>query len=350
MLEDVIQHNLNLLPALALLIETKSVSEAARRMHITQSAMSRNLSLLRDALNDPILVRSGNITIVTPTAQQMLAALQVILGEASSIFENPFFEPGECTRNFRISASYTYTFHVLTEVLKVVHSMAPKMTLATMVNTNTTAEMLTTGNIDIYVGFLEDMPDSLNYGEMFTDQMYIVMRKDHPLARVPLDDLALLLDYPYIQLSGSALPNRKSHKLDKLFSRSGSPWLATTIPRTAFDVICRSDAFSFMTATEFAWSPELNELSCRPLPDPIRFSNKIIWPVFSDSSRSHRWLRERMITLTPRIMEKSSYCRNIDAAVCRSLAACGRQPDSLPSKLFSSRPDGKKASNNKTPS
>ena len=334
MAEHILQQNLNLLPSLAMLIETASVSEAARRMHITQSSMSRNLALLREALNDPILSQSGRKVTVTPTAQRLMPSLQLILGEASAVFENPSFEPADCTRHFRISASYTYTFHVLTGILRVVNKQAPRISLATLVNTNTTFEMLGSGEIDIYVGFLEDMPDTLRFGEMFVDQMYVVMRKDHPLAGVPLDDLSPLLDYPYIQLSGSALPNHAAIRTDEYFSRSTHPWITTTIPRTVFDVILRTDAFSFMTATEFVWSPELDELSCRPLPSPIRYSNKIIWPAFLESSRSHRWLREQMIELTPRILEASGYCTNLDSAVARSMDSCGRPLEAPPSRLF----------------
>ena len=51
--------DLNLIRALALLLETRSVTAAARRAGVTQSAMSRTLGRLRDAFADPLLVRTG---------------------------------------------------------------------------------------------------------------------------------------------------------------------------------------------------------------------------------------------------------------------------------------------------
>lgn len=337
MLHEVFQYNLNLLPSLAMLIETGSVSEAARRMHVTQSTMSRNLALLRDSLNDPILVRSGNATTATPMARRILPRLLLLLGEAGSIFENPFFEPATCMRHFRVSASYTYTSNVLTDILKKVHAEAPLMTLATLINTNSTIDRLTAGDIDIYVGFFEDVSDLLDFGEMFVDQMYIVTRKDHPLASVPMDkaaDLEKLLEYRYIQLSGSALPSNKSMKMDRYFSRKSFPWLTTTIPDTVFESLLHSDAFSFVTGTEFWLSKKLDALSCRPCPEPILFSNKIIWPAFASSSRSHRWLREIMLEMTSQVLDKKDFPKNVDSAVVRSLEACGRMPRVLPSTLF----------------
>ncbi|MCW8885823.1 MAG: LysR family transcriptional regulator, partial [Motiliproteus sp.] len=49
--------NLNLLRALATLLEEKNVTRAASRLHLTQSAMSRQLGQLRDYFDDPLLIR-----------------------------------------------------------------------------------------------------------------------------------------------------------------------------------------------------------------------------------------------------------------------------------------------------
>ena len=48
--------DLNLLVALNVLLEEGSVVGAARRMNLSAPAMSRTLTRIRDALNDPILV------------------------------------------------------------------------------------------------------------------------------------------------------------------------------------------------------------------------------------------------------------------------------------------------------
>ena len=50
--------DLNLLVALHVLIEEKSVSRAAQRLHVTQPAMSKTLNRLRDTFDDPLFARS----------------------------------------------------------------------------------------------------------------------------------------------------------------------------------------------------------------------------------------------------------------------------------------------------
>uniref|UniRef100_UPI001889E772 helix-turn-helix domain-containing protein n=1 Tax=Vibrio anguillarum TaxID=55601 RepID=UPI001889E772 len=64
-LEDIYRRDLNLLIALRVLIEESSVSKAAQRLNLSQSAMSRVLGRLRDLLNDPLFTRQGQHLIAT---------------------------------------------------------------------------------------------------------------------------------------------------------------------------------------------------------------------------------------------------------------------------------------------
>jgi DNA-binding transcriptional LysR family regulator len=51
--------DLNLLPALAALLEERSISKAAARHHLSQPAMSRVLQRLRGTFRDELLVRTS---------------------------------------------------------------------------------------------------------------------------------------------------------------------------------------------------------------------------------------------------------------------------------------------------
>jgi LysR family nod box-dependent transcriptional activator len=58
--------DLNLLVALDVLIEEKSVSSAARRLCLSQPAISGSLNRLREFFGDELLVSSGRSMILTP--------------------------------------------------------------------------------------------------------------------------------------------------------------------------------------------------------------------------------------------------------------------------------------------
>lgn len=74
-----------LLPALLALLETQSVTLAARRMHVGQPAMSRTLEKLRQATGDALLVREGRRLVRTRRAAELLPELASLLASAQRV-------------------------------------------------------------------------------------------------------------------------------------------------------------------------------------------------------------------------------------------------------------------------
>ena len=71
--------NLNLLVALDALLGTRSVSEAARRVSVTTSAMSHSLAALRELFGDLLLARVGGRMALTPYAESLREPLAQVL-------------------------------------------------------------------------------------------------------------------------------------------------------------------------------------------------------------------------------------------------------------------------------
>ncbi|ELB94123.1 LysR family transcriptional regulator [Rhodococcus wratislaviensis IFP 2016] len=65
-MKDLRSVDLNLLVDLDALLSTRSVTEAARRLNLSQSAMSGSLSRLRRLFDDPLMVRNGRVLVLTP--------------------------------------------------------------------------------------------------------------------------------------------------------------------------------------------------------------------------------------------------------------------------------------------
>jgi|GEM_PF-1212950 len=79
--------DLNLLIALQVLSEEKSVSRAAERLFITQPAMSKTLTRLRTLFDDALFTRSSRGMQPTPRAVELAAGLSEILGDISHLLE-----------------------------------------------------------------------------------------------------------------------------------------------------------------------------------------------------------------------------------------------------------------------
>ena len=117
--------NLNLLPGLKALLDTQSVSLAAKQMHVTQSAMSRTLAQLREALNDSILVRQGNRIFLSEKALALKDDVNRVVTEASTIFENQQFDPWITEKNF--SSGTTWKASVRISVWLRKHPICPSV-------------------------------------------------------------------------------------------------------------------------------------------------------------------------------------------------------------------------------
>ena len=73
---------MNLLVALDALLAERGVTGAARRVHVTPSAMSHSLAELRELFDDPLLVRAGRGMALTPRAEALRRPLHRVLLDA----------------------------------------------------------------------------------------------------------------------------------------------------------------------------------------------------------------------------------------------------------------------------
>ena len=98
--------DLNLLVALDALIAERSVSRAALRMNLTQSAMSNALARLRSHFDDALLVQVGRGFDLTPRAEQLRDPVRDVLVRVdAAILTQPRFDPAQSDRMFRILVS-----------------------------------------------------------------------------------------------------------------------------------------------------------------------------------------------------------------------------------------------------
>lgn len=95
---DVRNVDLNLLTALAALLDEGSVTGAARRLRVGQPAASHALARLRDLFGDPLLVRVGREMQPTPRAEQLREPLSRLLEDAERLLRAPEVDPSKIGR------------------------------------------------------------------------------------------------------------------------------------------------------------------------------------------------------------------------------------------------------------
>src|SRR5882724_5928275 len=100
----------NLLVALEALLVEGTVAGAARRLNLSESAMSRTLSRLRAATGDPILVRAGRDMVPTPRAEELRRRVGELTQAVRGVLQptGAAFDPAGLDRLFTIRANESF--------------------------------------------------------------------------------------------------------------------------------------------------------------------------------------------------------------------------------------------------
>jgi LysR family nod box-dependent transcriptional activator len=105
--------DLNLLVALDVLLLERNVTRAAKRLHLSQSAMSGSLARLREYFEDELLVQVGRQLELTPRAQTLHEAVRDLLTRIdTSLAAQPKFDCKTTDREFKLLVS-DYTSAVM---------------------------------------------------------------------------------------------------------------------------------------------------------------------------------------------------------------------------------------------
>lgn len=144
--------DLNLLVALDALLDEKSVSAAADRICLSQSATSSALGRLREYFGDDLLVQKGRKMVLTARAEELVEPVKAVLEQIrTTIAEAPEFDPAESDRTITIMAS-DYTIEVLlSQALQNITKDAPNMRFVIRPMSENLAQSLDRGEIDLLV-------------------------------------------------------------------------------------------------------------------------------------------------------------------------------------------------------
>lgn len=169
---DLRRIDLNLLVDLDALLHTRSVTEAGRRLHLSQSAMSGSLARLRRLFDDPLMVKAGRTLTLTGRAEALIQPVQEILQRLEAIFEEQDeFAPSTAARSFSISASDYGTAILLGPLIKTLAAEAPNVTINLLPRSEDVLSLLRQDRADLVIEPRETMGQS-NFPNrlLFTDR------------------------------------------------------------------------------------------------------------------------------------------------------------------------------------
>jgi len=269
-IRDLGRLDLNLLVALQALLEERSVSRAAGRLYITQSAMSKTLGRLRQVFDDPLFIRSGTGMVPTPRAEQLASQLPRVLLAVQDILAPEEFDPLQYSGQFNLLVQGHMGLWLLPMLIQRLSSRAPGIRLSALTRVDRPFEQLNNGKLDFILhAELHEYPPEVRLTTLGFAPPLLLARRGHPLEgrEFTWDEVQR---YPHVQLVIAELAD--IHFLttgDSAFMRhmaAAVPDLLTDQLLTAIELV-RSSDYLFPAPPLYLEQTDISgELIALPLP------------------------------------------------------------------------------------
>ena len=294
--------NLNLFVAFDALISEHSVSRAAKRVGITQSAMSNSLRHLRALFGDPLFLRASHGIVPTPRAHELAGPVREALRLLERALGPRTFDPAASTRTFVLIASDYVEFVLLPRLLGEVGEHAPGVRIQTLPwGLHRVPEELARGAADLMIGFYDKVPAHHREAPLFEERYACIVRKGHPKVRERLT-LKTYASLKHVMVSQSA---GATSGIDRALAERGlsrevslrvSHFLNVPTLVASTDLVA---ALSRRVVEPFA---RLLPLRIFEPPLPLRTSRVgMVWHDALHDDPAHRWLRGVIAEVAARV-------------------------------------------------
>lgn len=287
------QFDFSQLETLMCLLEEQSVTQAAKRMGVTQSAVSQRLKRLREDLDDELLVPMGGISGLTDRASALAPRLRELVEQLDElIVGGQDFEPQTAERVFTIATSDYGQMRSLPAALRVLSREAPGISIQVTASTLDTPQQLAQGKIDLVVGGGLPRTQELMRKKIGSEGFIVLLRQGHPALERRFD-LDAFTSWPHLLISPRGLPGSL---VDSCLENLGKKRrVALIVPHflAAPHVVAETDLLLTCPVGLAERYAPLLHLETRQLPfDLDELPLEIIWHARSQSDPAHRWLRE----------------------------------------------------------
>ena len=172
--------DLRLVQAIA---EEGTMTRAGSRLHITQSALSHQLTQLEAGLGIPLFHRAPRGMQLTSAGEELLECAQHVLAELKRA-EDLIKANGKIERGLLRIATECYTcYHWLPQRIKEFHARFPDVEIRIVAEaTRNPVPPLLAGDLEVAITSHRPSQPSLAVRELFDDELVAILPPQHPLA------------------------------------------------------------------------------------------------------------------------------------------------------------------------
>jgi DNA-binding transcriptional LysR family regulator len=283
--------DLNMLVTLDALLAEGSVARAARRLHLSPSAMSRALARLREATGDPLLVRAGRGLVASPRAIELRGSIGQLVHDAEAALRPVGkLDLGQLDSTFTVRASEGFVENFGASLLRRLSGEAPGVRLHFLHKLDKDSGPLRDGSVDLETGVVDKtIGPEVRTQALFRDRHVGVVRAGHPLSEGEITP-ARFAAARHVHVS------RRDHDkgpIDDALAVLGLQRRIATIVGGFAAALALVRASDFVACVHERHTGVLYAgLHSFALPLPIApFTVAMLWHPRLDGDPAHRWLR-----------------------------------------------------------
>jgi LysR family nod box-dependent transcriptional activator len=319
--------DLNLLVALDALLSEKSVTRAAHRLNLSQSATSGVMARLRDYFKDELLVPVGRNLVLTPLALSLIEPVRNVLLQIQRTIEiKPEFDPHTATREFRIFASDYVSTVLLGELGRRIEAQAPGISISISPTMPNPTEQLERGEVDLLILPKKFMSESHPTESLFDESYTCILWTGNTLVGETLSlEQYMRLGHVSSRFGHSATSFEERFLKDSGYDRRIEVTTTnfTSLPHFVIGTNRIATMHTRLASTLARYYP------IRLLAPPIEFPKLEMcmqWNPFLDRDPSHLWLRALLVEIASKEPARGSSRASADEQIRNPpnplLAAC----------------------------
>lgn len=307
-IEKLARIDLNLLVCLKVLSEELSVTRAAHRLCLSQSAVSKSLAKLREQFNDPLFVRTSHGLKPTPKVVFLQPKLDILVNQLELITQPEQFCPRSSEYRFHIATVESVYSLILPHFLPAIFSQGPNINISTHAWSEQTFKKLQLGEIDLgLTGKDIDIndarltmlpPSDICEQEIYRDTQMCVVRRDHPVLQQTWNlQQYLSLRHVQVRCDGNDRWLLDYRLADQGLERD----IAITVPDfNSAASLCTYTDFVFTAPSHFT-QLVAQQMGLAVVPLPLEFppmAYTLFWHRDRDNDPALSWLRQIIYSKT----------------------------------------------------
>ena len=272
----------------------RHLTRAARGAGLSQPAMSRALGRLRELFDDDLFVRTPRGMLPTPRADALAPQIDAVLVQAEALVQPIAFDPARLSRRFVVATSDMFEGQLVPKLVDLLAAAAPGVDLMTRAFDASSAEALTSGRLDLFIGVRTVVPQNAIAAQLFEDDFVCAVRGDHPGVGRRLT-LAKYCELPHLQIAPRGEPGGVVDTALDALGCSRRVVVRTYSFLSAPAIVAGSDLI--LTAPKRVLLPIAERFGLRLLAPPLELPGFSIWQAWHPrvhADPAHAWFRAQV--------------------------------------------------------